>query len=259
MSKEKNIKDEIKEIRQENIEQKKSISKYIKMDLIKSFITFGYNHKITKECYKLYKQIIEIIDYENYLYSIINNNREYINYPEFCDLIDNLDELNEETVTYFYQMLDDIEDACDTKQEYRAAHLKRDFKFINETDEYINEVKGLTLSDIDIINFFNYSDDFWNYVKPRIRRVDFHDDEKNKLYEVVMHFDSNNCLDDMRIYVPYIINLKTALINVHEFKHANDLYYLLGKPISEDITEYETAASNLEKQFVNTYLSKYKK
>ena len=252
------IKEDIKEIRQDNYEQKKVVSRYIKLDLIKSFIIFGYNHRITKECYKLYKQLNEIIDYENYLYYIINKNRIKINYSEFGEFIDNLDELNADTISYFYQMLDDIEDACDTKQEYRAQHFKRDFKFINESDDYYNETLGLTLSDSDILKFLNYSDDFWNYIRPRIRRVDYHDDDKNKLYEVVMHMDSNNCLDDMRVYVPYVINLKTALINVHEFKHANDLYYLLGSNVPEDSNPYEESAREKENEFVKKYLPNIK-
>ena len=37
----------------------------------------------------------------------------------------------------------------------------------------------------------------------------------------------NNCLIDIKVFVPNVINLETAVINVHEFKHAYDLWKLI--------------------------------
>ena len=61
--------------------------------------------------------------------------------------------------------------------------------------------------------------------------------------------------NDMRIIVPKIINLFTALVNVHEFKHAYDVYSVLGKKVSdEDASLYEKNAIDKEKEFVKSYL-----
>lgn len=243
------IKKEIKDIVRDNKEEKSLVSKYILSTLIKSITVFGINHNITLECRNIHKLFKRIYSYENAIYMFLLSKSEFIDYNEYIELIDKLDILNEKTIRYIYSLLDDIEDACETNQEIRAQHIKKDFKYITETDEYINEAIGLVLNEKDIKNFFNYPNDFWQYIKTKVRIVDSNDDNKNILYETVMHFDKNNKLDDMRIYVPKIINLKTALINVHEFKHAYDLYIMLGTSVDKENNLFEQDAAQEEEKF----------
>ena len=72
-------------------------------------------------------------------------------------------------------------------------------------------------------------------------------------YSVLMRFDDNNRLSDIRIYVPIIVDLKTALINIHEFKHAHDLYLKLGEEINNE-EDLEITARNQEKDFIDNYV-----
>ena len=252
------IKEYVDEILEKNREQKRLVSMYIGIALLKSCIIYGSKHHITLECYEIYKLFKKICKKEKNMYEYILKNRTIINYDEFCDLVDKLEILNDKTITYLYSMLDDIEDACDTKQEIRANHAKKKFNYLIEDDDYTNETLGLVLSNDEIKEFLNYKDEFWKYINPRVRIVDSHSNKKNIIYETVMHFDSNNKLDDIRVYVPKIVNLKTALINIHEFKHAYDLYNNLGKSIPEDINPYEISARELEEEFVKKYLCEKK-
>ena len=67
-------------------------------------------------------------------------------------------------------------------------------------------------------------------------------------------------LVDIKVFVPKVVNLKTALINIHELKHAYDLYGLLGKKIADDNEFYEKEAKKFEKRFETEYMvNVYKK
>ena len=44
-----------------------------------------------------------------------------------------------------------------------------------------------------------------------------------------MKVDENNILKKVHITVPYIVDYKTLLINIHEFVHMIELYYYLNK------------------------------
>ena len=224
--------------------------------VISKFIfSINSNTELLKECFSLLKIYSEIIEYEMNLYDIIINNKVKIDYQECRIIMRRIGDLNKQTIMYFNYMISIIKDAYAKNEEIKLNYSNKDFKFINENNDYLNEVIGLTI-DFDFEkNFLNYPDAFWNYIKSKIRFVDSRGDEKHILYETIMHFDENNCLDDMRVFVPKIINLLTALINVHEFKHAYDLYHLLGKQVTYDVTEFEETASQKEKEFIK-YLSK---
>ena len=248
------IREYIKDILNKNREEKRIVNKYIVSTFIKSYIVFGNKHSITIECKNIYKLFKNIMKKENTIYKLLLNNCFIIDNLEFINLVDRLDILNDKTINYIYSMLDDIEDACSTNQETRANHYKKDFNYIVDNDDYLNEALGLIIGDKEIKDFLNYDEDFWKYIKTRIRRVDSRDDNKNRFYETVMHFDKDNKLDDMRVYVPYVINLKTSLVNIHEIKHAYDLYNKLGNYITEDVELFEEAAREKEKEFIKKYL-----
>lgn len=67
-----------------------------------------------------------------------------------------------------------------------------------------------------------------------------------------MKFDDKDNLIDIKVFVPYIIDINTAKIYVHELKHAYDLYLKLGTKIDE-IEKFETDAIKLENEFEKQY------
>ncbi len=103
----------------------------------------------------------------------------------------------------------------------------------------------------DIKRFLNYSSTFWQYIEKRIVPTD-----DCFFYGVNMKMDTNNCLVDMKVFVPVITDLQTTLVNVHELKHAYDLYQLLGNPLDKGEYEYERRVKELEESFKEKYMVK---
>ena len=202
----------------------------------------------------------EILIEENNIHNFILKNSDLIELGELYDLLDKIDDVNSDTIKYIYSAFDDILDACETKCEDRASHYKRNFSTLIETDEYRKEAVGLTINIDNIKEFLSYPQEFWDFVTPKIRRVDPRIKENEILYVTLLKVDDEGILRDIRVMVPEIIDLRTACINVHEFKHAFDLYLKIGTKIDESEPHCEEDASNLEKSFQNNYvLTKFKK
>ena len=62
----------------------------------------------------------------------------------------------------------------------------------------------------------------------------------------------NNKLIKIKICIPKVIDLKTALVNIHELKHGLDLLPQLNDTYQN--LDYETSAQNEEKKFIKTYV-----
>ena len=241
---------DICEIKNDNIIKKYLMFNYLFVSLLKSRLTNGINNEIAKRFFYIWKQFKEILEYEIKMYEIILNNKDKIDSLECKKVIGNLDKLSKRTEKYFYQRIDNLVNNCEIKQDFSSRQV------INKYNQHLSEVIGLTISFDDIKIFLNYQDEFWNYIKPKTRFVDSRADSKHLFYETIMHFDDNKCLDDMRVFVPNIINLFTACVNVHEFTHAYDLYKKLGHEIEEDISGYEQKAELNEKKFILSYVLK---
>lgn len=114
-------------------------------------------------------------------------------------------------------------------------------------------MESLNNSQIIIKQFLNYPDKFWHYIHSRIIYIDSTIPGNEMFYNTLMKFDDNNKLVDIKVFIPYIIDIKTARINVHELKHAYDLYLRLGQIIDADTDTFEEDAVVLEHQFVKKY------
>lgn len=110
-------------------------------------------------------------------------------------------------------------------------------------------MKDITFNDIKL--FLNYPDEFWDYIDSKIKRVDSTISGNEIFYATLLKFDNIGRVIDMKVMVPYIIDIKTACINVHEFKHAYDMYRLLNKYVDENDSKYEEEAIKLEEKFQN--------
>lgn len=255
----KELKEEIIETKKLNREEVYLMMKYGVNAYMNSLFVFGPNSDCTKESLNLLTKFINIIKKESNIHKNMLKNYLLINLSESLEIMDSLDELNTKTVEYFYDAIDDILDACLTKEEIRAKHRRKNFDMLIETNEYDMQVAGLSLNFSDIKEYLNYPQDFWNYVMPKVTQIDSHYEEAGFFYNVLMKFDDENNLKDIRVFVPHIINLRTALVNVHEFKHAYDLYNLLGKKLEDDMV-YEDRAISEEDKFTKQYvMNKLKK
>lgn len=250
------LKKELSDIKKLNINQILLMLKYSIEAYLHSIISFGPRHEITLEVKEIWYKFRQIMKEEKKIYEFILRNSSSIYSKEVYDLLDKIEELNDETIEYFYAAFDDILDACETKCENRATHYKKEFLTLIETDEYRIQASGLTVSFENIKEFLCYPQTFWDYVASRIRRVDPRIKENEILYVTLIKTEENGTLKDFKVYVPEIVDLKTACINVHEFKHAYDLYLQMGKIIDETEEHYEKDAEELEKEFQKRYVLK---
>ncbi len=256
------LKEDIADINSLNRNEFFLILKYWLEAYIKCLVTFGQYNPVTLDTLKVIKEYVKINTERKKLIKFLLCHSKIIDVEGANELLIALENLNEQTVLYYYRVLDDILDACDCKAEYRATRIKKDFDTLIETDSYRAQATGLIMSIDDIYRFLDYPQSFWDYVNPKVVYVDSHKPDNDKFYSTLMRFDQNNCLIDMKVIVPYIINLQTALVNVHEFKHAYDLYNLLGCPVDEKDPIFEESARAIEQAFVKEYGAKkfnYKK
>ena len=107
----------------------------------------------------------------------------------------------------------------------------------------------ITFEDIKI--FLNYPNEFWDYINPKTKKIDSKIPGNEIFYATLLKFDNNGRVIDIMVMVPYIIDVETACINIHEFKHAYDMYKLLNQYVDEKDSAYEEEAIKLEKKFKN--------
>ena len=105
----------------------------------------------------------------------------------------------------------------------------------------------------DIVAFLNYPEEFWEFVTPRIKRIDPTVSGNEIFYVTLRKFDDEGRITNIRVMVPEIIDMRTARINVHELKHAYDLYQLLGQEINNE-EEFENSAREKENEFIKIYV-----
>lgn len=249
------LKAEIRNIKRLNLEAIKLTLMNVIETYLHSLFTYGSNHPITKDVIRIWKEFKYNLIEEKKFYEFFLQNSSIINLNDCLALFDSITDRNDKLISYIYDCLEDIMTACETRCEIRATHSKRDFKTVLETDEFRKDAIGLILNFDDIKKYLNYPQQFWDYAESRIIRVDSTKEKNKSFYVTLMKFDNDNNLKDILIIVPYIINLQTSLVNIHELKHAYDLYNLLGSKISEDTELYENAARKEEENFSKKYIS----
>ncbi len=190
------------------------------------------------------EEYFAIIQEENRFLKIIQENYEKMDLDELSSFLRDFVYLAEETFEYYESCL----------QAKEGEMSKRDFAFLTETDAYALRLSGLLLTLEDVKAYLGYPEEFWHYIEPKISYRDHHQEAHHFFYLVNIKCDRDERVMDMHVGVPKIINLETALINIHEFRHAYDLYQLLGQTLPKQEQEYEVDAQEEEKNFVKKYV-----
>lgn len=249
-----NFKDDVRSIKMQNVFEILTMFNYCLNAYMNSVFVFGINSNVSKDVISSWKEFRKIIKKEKNILNFLLNNYKKINIDEVNNFICELDDLNEETVQYYYKYLDGIDDACDMGVEWKAKRPVKYFDTLIENCLYDNKMIGLILSFNDIKNHLGYEKKFWNWVDNKVYIVDSKEEEDKDFYGVNIKCNSKK-IEDIKVFVPKIINLETALVNVHEFKHAYDLWKLIGKEMVYD-EYYENSARECENEFKNKYLVK---
>lgn len=250
------IKDDIKEIRWQNLEQILSTFKYISIAYLKAYMMFGRGHKVTEEAKRIWLEFKDIVLSEDKILRFLKNNTETIDYDAAEDLLDKLDNLNEDTVIYYYDLIDSLEDACETQQEWRITRPRRSFKTLIETDEFYKKALSLTLSMKDIEAFLNLPKEFIDYVDKKLITFNYYFDENALVFSGVYPKVVDGLLIDFRVVVPEVVDDKTAAVNINLYSQAFSVYQSLGKEYTLDEELVKQEASEKEKQFIKSVIDK---
>lgn len=244
--------EEIIENKNQNFEQLLLISYYSITNYLISALKYGFKHVITKKNIEILRKYLSIFKEENLYLKILFNNCNCVCLPESLAFLDKLDEVNEKTILYFYEAMDDLEDAIYLGNRYRMEDASRHFKFITEDKSYREDVVRLVLGENVVKDYFNYPLEFWTYLDKRTYILDEDlDDDILSTTGVNIRINSKNLVEDLRIFIPRITDLKTLLINIHEINHAYLIYEELGREFID--LDYEEIAKNEEKRFLEEY------
>ncbi len=105
-----------------------------------------------------------------------------------------------------------------------------------------------------LIDFFKkhnmYEENMFNYFKKQCTLIDYNIEEHRAFIGTYPLIKKNsNSIIGLKITVPYIINNKTMLINIHELVHAIEYYERIGKKYKSELTE-EALPLLYEKLFI---------
>jgi len=231
----KSIKYNINSIKSENIERTLLITKYCFTVYLKSIFKFGLKSGIPKEVATLWKNFIILLKEETRILNIISK------YPEFTNFYTgNLDSLNEKTISYYediLELLDNINKKATT----------------SKTKTKTKSTVSMTLGFDDVKIFLDYPPEFWKYIKDKTITIDGYAEKERDFYGVVLR--ESNKVANVKLIVPKITDLRTALVNVCEYQNAYKLYQKINN-ISDENFDRDTKIHELEQEFKKNYLIK---
>lgn len=225
------------------------IIKYSLISYMKSLLSFGYKSNITKDNLLVIKEMFNILRLENKMLDYILKNIKSFDFNSTIKVVMMLDELNEKTIRYYYDVIDDIEIAADMNNEFRGLRPSIFLPTLIVTPIYAIEVIALGENFESLKTFLGFEDDFWNYIKDK---VEFVDNELND-EETVEPIIENGIVKKIKVRVPKITDLQTALLTLDAYKKAYDLYKMLGCNYDENKVE---DSSFLQKKYQDEYLLK---
>ena len=164
-----------------------------------------------------------------------------------------LDELNDKTVEYYYGVIDEIEDAVDMGEEFRGTRPVKHFPTLIQSNSYANEVKALALNKQAIREFLGYEEEFWKYIESMDRSgvVVSYEGAEVLSHATALHDGNTGYVSGLRMYVPEISDLASALLAIQTYEKAHSIWKCLGK----DYIPFDFTFERQE-EFEKTYLPK---
>lgn len=243
---------DIENMKNNSYEQMCLITFYSLSSFFKSLFIFGQKSEITKDNLNIIKEMFQILKKERKLLNYILKNLDKFDLDSTIDVIDTLDALNEKTIMYYYKVIGDIKIACNTKVEARGIRMEQDFKTLIQSDSYSNQVIALSINKENIKEFLGYEDEFWEFLKMRdTSNLKTTYEIAKEISYVVPIYDENGILVDIKMFIPKVCDLKTALLCIKQYQRVYSLYKYIGKTYICDDGE-----ENLQNKFETSYLSK---
>lgn len=224
---------------------------------IKNAKVFSIDNQIALDIKNIWMEYKNIKKVENRILHYLSKKAYSIDYSSFPaeEFILDLDELSNQTSDYYESALEDIEIACDMQQEYRAKRMPRKFDTIIEDQSLVEELIGNTITEKDIARFLKLPRKFIKFMKKdsfRIYQLENDNEEHQAFYGVNCKTDKQENIIDIKLIVPIIVDLETALINISEYQKAYELYQRLGTKLEEE-EQITDSANQVKSGFEKKY------
>lgn len=218
------LKDRIKKTRGDNFEEHLLVTLYSLKSYAASLFKFGLKSEAAKDALKVRKEFVRILKEENSLFRFLLNNINVINVDAASEFIDGLDDLNEQTVKYYYHVLDDIDEAVELGEEHRAKRSPRHFETLTESRSYREEVMALVENSKSIKEFLGYPEEFWELIKGKYHTIEMCHEVADGMPFVTSIYDNDHNIVDLRMVCPEPTDLYTALIAIKTYAKAYEVY-----------------------------------
>lgn len=248
-----NLLKEIIRLKSLSIPQTLSIMKECLKAYIYSYQTFGSDSIVTKEIVSIWDDFKDILKEEHLLLDYLYQNKDIIDFFKACTFIDRIELINEDTIEYYLDSIENMIVACDMQTKWRAKREVKSFLTLTEDTSYREELYDLTLTHTVIKDFFNYPNSFFEYMNSRTWLLDSMSIEEMSFCGINVK-EVNNSIADLKLFVPKIIDLETAIINIHEYRRAYEIYKRIGKEFSD--TKYIEEANQTVEEFKKEYILK---
>ena len=241
----------IEDMKDGQFEEMFLVSFYSLSSYFKSLFTFGFNSDITKDNLNIIKEMFNILRTERILFNFIIKNIDKFNLDSAQDVVDSMDELNDKTVLYYYHVIDDILDAVLMKEERRGIRPKKNFPTLIQTDSYTNQVLALAENRDNLKEFLGFEEEFWSYIKDIEYSIEVPLNIAEEMTYVTAILDENRNVAGIKMLIPEVIDLGTALLAIKLYHRAYDLYKMIGKEYDNQ-QNYEYIES--QDRYQNRYL-----
>lgn len=208
--------------------------------LFNSAITFGPNSNAVKETFKTIQEIRKINKAENSIYAYLTKHAHVAYNDAVGVYLEELFELSEKTFDYYLTFLDEILVACDLKQEHRIIREKKDFQTLIESNEFFSKLLEVLIDENDILEFIEATKsflDFFDEHNLRVIYIDFNNEQEKEFIGVNYKVDNKGLIQDIKLYVPEVINLETAKIYLYTCYQAFKVYQKMNSSLSDDEIE----------------------
>lgn len=230
---------DIETMKKGQLEEMFLITFYSLSSYFKSLVTFGAKSDVTKDNLSVIREMFGVVKTERLLLNFILRNIDKFNISAAQDVVDTMDELNDKTIEYYYSVINEIEDAVDMNEERRGIRPRKNFSTLTQTDAYTNQVFALAESRSNIKEFLKFEDEFWKYLEDKEHCVEVPFDIAEEMSYVTALLDKDGNVSGLRMLVPEVVDLNTALLAIKCYVRAHDIYNMIGKPlVAESICDY---------------------
>ncbi len=220
---------DIEKMKSGQFEEMVLVTFYSLSSYFKSLFCFGASSNVTRDNLNVIKEMFDIVRTERMLLNVVLKNIDLFNIDAATDVVRTMDELNDRTVEYYYNVIEEIEDAVDMNEERRGIRPRKNFDTIIQSSDYSTLLVALFENRENIKEFLNFEEEFWTFIKSQEYIIEVPYEEAINCTYVIPLTDKEGNISDIRMMLPKVIDLDTALLAIKLYCKAYGLYKCLGK------------------------------